>query len=44
MTITLPKGTDEYSDINPFSKQEKNLIIQTFASDLYYSYYTSYVR
>jgi integrase len=44
MKITLPKGTDEYADINPFSKQERDLIIQTFESDRYYSYYTLYVR
>ena len=44
MTISLPKGTDEEADVNPFSKQERDLIIQTFKSDRYYSYYTPYVR
>ena len=44
MTISLPKGTDEEADVNPFSKQERDLIIQTFASDHYYSYYTPYVQ
>jgi hypothetical protein len=44
MTISLPKGTDEDADVNPFSKQERDLIIQTFASDRYYSYYTLYVQ
>jgi integrase len=44
MTISLPKGTDEDADVNPFSKQERDLIIQTFASDRYYSYYTPYVQ
>lgn len=44
MTITLPKGTDEYADIKPFSREERDLIIQTFASDRYYSFYTSYVQ
>lgn len=44
MTITLPKGTDEYADINPFSKEERDLIIQTFAGDRYYSFYTPYVQ
>ncbi|NJK57882.1 MAG: DUF3596 domain-containing protein [Pleurocapsa sp. SU_5_0] len=44
MTISLPKGIDEESDVNPFSKQERDLIIKTFASDRYYSYYTPYVQ
>jgi len=44
MTISLPKGTDEDTDVNPFSKQERDLIIQTFEDDHYYSYYTSYVQ
>ena len=44
MTITLPKGTDEYADINPFSREERDLIIQTFAGDRYYSFYTPYVQ
>ena len=35
MTITLPKGTDEYADINFFSREERDLIVQTFASDAY---------
>ena len=38
MMISLPKGTDEETDVNPFSKQERDLIIQTFESDRYYSY------
>ena len=44
MTITLPKGTDEYADINPFSREERDLIIQTFAGNRYYSFYTPYVQ
>ena len=44
MKITLPKGTNEYADINPFSKEERDLIIQTFARNRYYSYYTPYVQ
>lgn len=44
MTITLPKGTDEYADINPFSREERDLIIETFAGDRYYSFYTPYVQ
>lgn len=44
MTITLPKGTNEYADINPFSREERDLIIQTFEGDHYYSFYTPYVQ
>jgi integrase len=44
MTISLPKGTDEDTDVNPLSEQERNLIIQTLESDRYYSYYMPYVR
>lgn len=44
MKIKLPKGMSEEQDINPFSKEERDLIIQTFASDRYYSHYTNYVR
>lgn len=44
MTITLPKGTYEDADINPFSKKERDLIIQNFEGDRFYSYYTPYVQ
>ena len=44
MKIQAPKGTTEEQDINPFSKEERDLIIRTFASDRYYSHYTNYVR
>ena len=44
MKIKLPKGAYEEQDINPFTKEERDLIINTFASDRYYSYYTSYIR
>ncbi|MEM7594798.1 MAG: hypothetical protein AAF383_25420, partial [Cyanobacteria bacterium P01_A01_bin.83] len=44
MTILLPKGIDEDTDVNPFSKQERNLIIQNFESDRYYSYYRCEVK
>lgn len=30
MKIKLPKGLSEEQDINPFSKEERDLIIQTF--------------
>ncbi|MBD2449718.1 DUF3596 domain-containing protein, partial [Nostoc sp. FACHB-152] len=44
MKIKAPKGATEEQDINPFSKEERDLIIRTFASDRYYSHYTNYVR
>lgn len=44
MKIQLPKSASEEQDVNPFSKAERDLIIRTFASDRYYSYYTNYVR
>lgn len=44
MKIALPKGTNEDADINPFSKKERDLIIQNFASDRFYAYYTPYVQ
>ncbi len=44
MQIKLPKGLSEEQDINPFSKEERDLIILTFASDRHYCHYTSYVR
>lgn len=44
MKIKAPKGTTEEQDINPFSKEERDLIIRTFADDRYYSHYTNYVR
>ena len=33
-----------FADINPFSKEERDLIIQNFEGDRFYSYYTSYVQ
>ncbi|MGL5064106.1 MAG: Arm DNA-binding domain-containing protein [Microcoleus sp.] len=49
MKIKLPKGVSENGaseeqEVNPFSKEERDLIIRTFASDRYYRYYTNYVR
>lgn len=44
MKIRVPKGLTEDADVNPFSKAERDLIIQTFAGDRHYSYYTNYVR
>ncbi|MEH2302321.1 MAG: DUF3596 domain-containing protein [Nostoc sp.] len=44
MKIKTPKGATEEQDVNPFSKEERDLIIRTFASDRHYSHYTHYVR
>lgn len=44
MKIRAPKGLSDDEDINPFTKAERDLIIETFAKDRYYSYYTHYVR
>jgi len=35
MKIKVPKGTSEEQDINPFSKEERDLIIRTLKSDHY---------
>ncbi|MFB2896696.1 Arm DNA-binding domain-containing protein [Aerosakkonemataceae cyanobacterium BLCC-F50] len=44
MNIKVPKGLSEEQDITPFTKEERDLIISTFASDRYYNHYTNYVR
>ena len=44
MRIKVPKGLSEDEDINPFTKEERDRIIQTFESDRYYRHYTNYVR
>lgn len=44
MKIRVPKGLSEDEDVNPFTKEERDLIIKTFASDRYYKHYTNYVR
>ena len=44
MKIQVPKGTDDEADINPFTKEERDLIIRTFKSNSYYSYYAPYVQ
>ncbi|MBW4662180.1 MAG: site-specific integrase [Drouetiella hepatica Uher 2000/2452] len=44
MTIKKPKGSDEDNDINPFSKAERDLIIETFLKNKYYKHYTNYVK
>jgi integrase len=44
MRIRVPKGVSEEKDINPFSKEERDQIIEAFSLDQYYGYYTDYVR
>lgn len=44
MKIKVPKGSTEEQDVIPFTKEERDLIISTFASDRYYKHYTNYVR
>lgn len=44
MKIKTPKGLSEESDVNPFTKEERDLIIKTFEASSYYCYYTNYVR
>jgi len=44
MTIRTPHNAKDTADVQPFSKQERDLIIDTFAKDSYFSYYTNYVR
>ncbi|MDX2232379.1 MAG: hypothetical protein NW220_22300 [Leptolyngbyaceae cyanobacterium bins.349] len=44
MKIRVPKGLSEDEDVNPFTKEERDLIIKTFACDRYYKHYTNYVR
>ena len=44
MTIKKPRGFSEDEDVNPFSKVERDLIIETFTNDPYYNHYKNYVR
>ncbi|MBC6430106.1 DUF3596 domain-containing protein [Nostoc sp. HG1] len=44
MKIKASLGATEEQDINPFSKEERDLIIRTFAGDHHYGHYTNYVR
>ncbi|MEC4985244.1 MAG: DUF3596 domain-containing protein [Oscillatoria sp. PMC 1068.18] len=44
LKVPIPQSASQEHDVNPFTKQERDLIIRTFASDRYYSYYTNYVR
>ncbi len=42
--IKIPKGESEDSDINPFSLEERDRIIQAFRNDLYYSFYAPLIE
>jgi integrase len=42
--IRIKKTSTEDNDIDPFTKAEREAIIQAFAHDRYYSHYTNYVR
>jgi integrase len=44
MKFKVPKGLDEAHDINPFSKEERDLIIQTMGNDSYYCHYVHYLK
>ena len=43
MKIKTPLNLSEDSDVNPFTKEERDLIIETFAASRYYSHYTNFV-
>lgn len=42
--IRVPKGQTEEEDINPFSKEERDGIIQAFGESRYYRYYADFIR
>jgi len=44
MKIKAPKGLSEENEVNPFTKEERDLIIKTFENNRYYCHYTNYVR
>jgi integrase len=44
MKIKAPKGLGEDEDVNPFTKEERDRIIQAFEADRYYRHYAPYVR
>lgn len=44
MQIRVPKGLTDDEDVNPFSKEERDRIIQMFEADPHYKHYASYVR
>jgi integrase len=42
--IKIPKGASEETDINPFSLEERNQIIEAFKSDQYYKFYAPLIE
>jgi integrase len=44
MLIKVPKGMGEDADVNPFSKAERDAIIEAFSGDRYYRHYLHYVQ
>ena len=44
MKLKAPKGLTEEEDVSPFSKEERDRIIETFEIDDQYKHYTNYVR
>lgn len=42
--IKVPKGASEEADINPFSLEERNRIIEAFKSDRYYKFYAPLIE
>jgi integrase len=42
--IKVPKGDLEDTDINPFSLEERDRIIQAFKADRYYKFYAPLIE
>lgn len=42
--VKLPKSESEERDINPFTREERDTIIEAFENSKYYAYYAPYVK
>lgn len=42
--VKIPKSESEDSDINPFTREERDAIIEAFENSRYYFYYAPYVK
>lgn len=42
--VKLPKSEFEENDINPFTREERDAIIEAFENSKYYAYYAPYVK
>lgn len=42
--IKVSKSDNEETDIDPFSREERDLIIEAFENNKYYSYYAPYIK